>query len=155
MGLNIKDLAIRSTAFEPEGPIPTRHTGEAEDVSPALEWSGVPEGTRQLALICHDPDAPLPHGWTHWVVYGIPADATGIPEGGGDAFTQGETDFGSQGYGGPMPPPGHGIHHYYFWLYALDTELDAEPGLTRAELLDRIDGHVIEQARVKGTYRRD
>lgn len=152
MALNVKDLKITSDAFENGGRIPDRHTYDKANVSPGLSWSGVPEGTRELAMICHDPDAPLPHGFTHWVVYGIPADATGIPEGQSDAYTQGKTDFGEQSWGGPLPPAGHGDHHYYFWLYALDTELGAEPGLTRAELLERIEGHVIEQARVIGTY---
>lgn len=153
MGLNIKDLTISTPAFDPGGPIPDRHTGAGEDVSPALSWSGVPEGTRQLALICHDPDAPLPHGWTHWVVWGIPAGSDGIPEGGGSSFSEGLNDFGNPGWNGPAPPPGHGVHHYYFWLYALDTEID-QADLTRAQLLDAIDGHVIEQARVVGTCER-
>jgi Raf kinase inhibitor-like YbhB/YbcL family protein len=118
-----------------------------------MRWSGVPAGTRQLALVCHDPDAPLPEGFTHWLVYGIPPDAGGIPEGGG-RFTEGRNDFGNEGYNGPSPPAGHGRHHYYFWLYALDTEIAAGPGLTRAELLELIADHVIEQARMVGTYKR-
>jgi Raf kinase inhibitor-like YbhB/YbcL family protein len=154
MPLNIQDLEIGCSAFKWGGRIPTECTGEGEDISPRLEWSGVPEGTKELALICHDPDAPLPRGFTHWVVYGIPADATGIDQGGGGKFTEGQNDFGNAGYGGPMPPEGHGTHHYYFWLYALDPELDAEPGLTRAELLERIEDHVIEQNRLVGTYER-
>jgi Raf kinase inhibitor-like YbhB/YbcL family protein len=154
MGLNIRDLTVTTPAFEPEGAIPARHTGEGEDVSPALRWSGVPEGTRQLAVVCHDPDAPVPHGFTHWVVYGIPPETEGIPEGGGDAFTEGVNDFGNSGYNGCMPPEDHGRHHYYFWVYALDTEVDAGPGLSRAELLERIEDHVIEQNRVVGTYER-
>jgi Raf kinase inhibitor-like YbhB/YbcL family protein len=154
MPLNIKDLKIESPAFGQGQRIPTRHTGEGEDVSPELRWSGVPAGTAQLALVCHDPDAPLPYGFTHWVVYGIPADATGIEEGGGGKFTEGQNDFGNSGYGGPMPPEGHGTHHYYFWLYALDTEIDAGSGLTRAELLEQIKDHVIEQNRLVGTYER-
>ncbi len=153
MGLNIADLAVSSPAFAAQQPIPDRHTDSGEDVSPEITWSGVPAGTRQLALVCHDPDAPLPHGWTHWVVYGIPAGATGIPEGGGGELAEGRNDFGNIGWNGPAPPPGHGIHHYYFWLYALDTEV-IEPGLTRAELLDRIGDHVVEQARVVGTCER-
>jgi Raf kinase inhibitor-like YbhB/YbcL family protein len=151
MGLNIKDLRIRSAAFEDGGRIPDRHTTNGENISPPLEWSGVPDGTRQLAVICHDPDAPLPDGFTHWLVYGVPPTETGFPEGGGK-FTEGRNDFGDQGYGGCAPPPGHGTHRYYFWVYALDTEVTAGPGLTRAELLDQIRDHVVEQARTVGTY---
>lgn len=152
MGLNIADLEVHSSAFEPEGAIPRKHAKDGDDVSPPLAWSGVSDGTRQLALICHDPDAPLPHGFTHWVVYGIPSDTASIPEGGGEGYTEGRNDFGDTGWGGPQPPPGHGRHHYYFWIYALDAEVDAEPGLTRAQLLDRIADHIIEQNRVVGTY---
>ena len=151
---HLGSLSLTSTAFEHAGPIPTRHTGEGEDVSPALSWTNVPEGTRSLALVCHDPDAPLTYGWTHWVVYGIPADATGIPEGGGADFTLGKNDFDKGEWGGPMPPPGHGTHFYFFHLYALDAELDLAPGLTNLELLERIDDHIIEQARIVGTYER-
>jgi Raf kinase inhibitor-like YbhB/YbcL family protein len=153
VALNIQDLAISSPAFKAHEAVPTRHTGEGEDASPQLEFHGVPDGTRQLAVICHDPDAPLPDGFVHWVLYGIPADATAIAEGGGVAYLEGPNDFGGTGYNGPMPPDGHGPHHYYFWVYALDTEID-EPGLSRAALLERIRGHVIEQARLVGTYER-
>ena len=154
MPLNIKDLALSSSAFAPEGAIPTKHTGEGDDVSPQLTVSGVPEGTQQLAIICHDPDAPLPHGFTHWTCYGIPADVTEIPEGGGGDYAEGPNDFGNTGYNGPMPPEGHGMHHYYFWVYALDAALEIGPGLSRAELLEQMAGHIIEQARLVGTYER-
>jgi Raf kinase inhibitor-like YbhB/YbcL family protein len=149
--LNVQDLEIRSNAFEPHRAIPVRHTGDGEDVAPALEWSGVPEGTKSFAVVVHDPDAPLVDGFTHWVAYGIPADATGLAEGGGDV-TQGVNSFGNRGYNGPMPPAGHGPHHYYFWVYALDEDLGLEPGLDRRALLERIEDHVVEQARVIGTY---
>jgi Raf kinase inhibitor-like YbhB/YbcL family protein len=149
--LNVQDLAIRSSAFDPHGQIPERHTGDGEDVAPALSWTGVPEGTASIAVVVHDPDAPLVDGFTHWVAYGIPGDATGLPEGGGGAV-HGENSFGNRGYNGPMPPGGHGPHHYYFWVYALDEDLGLEPGLSRRELLARIEDHVIEQARVIGTY---
>lgn len=112
----------------------------------------MPEGTQQFSLTVHDPDAPMTHGATHWVLYGIPASTTSLEEGGGRDFIAGENYLGNQGYDGCAPPSGHGTHHYFFHLYALDVELDAEPGLTRLELLDRIDGHIIEQARVVGTY---
>ncbi len=149
--LNVQDLAISSPAFEPHRRIPERHTGDGEDVAPALEWSGVPEGTKAFAVVVHDPDAPLVDGFTHWVAYGISGDAGGLPEGGGDAVA-GVNSLGNDRYNGPAPPPGHGPHHYYFWVYALDEDLDLEPGLGRRDLFERIEEHVIEQARVIGTY---
>ncbi len=152
MGLNLGDLSLSSPAFGYHEPIPTKYTNEGEDISPPLEWTNVPEGTRQFALIVHDPDAPTTHGFTHWVLYGIPASTTSLEEGAGSEFVEGQNDFGTQRYGGCAPPAGHGTHHYFFHLYALDTELDGEPGLTRLELLERIDDHIIEQARLVGTY---
>jgi Raf kinase inhibitor-like YbhB/YbcL family protein len=149
--LNLGDLALRSPAFSNHEPIPQRHTSDGENVAPALEWSGVPDGTEAFAVVVHDPDAPLVDGFTHWVTYGIPGDARGLPEGGGDALA-GVTTRGDAGYRGPAPPPGHGLHHYYFWVYALDDDLDLEPGLHRRALFERIEDHVIEQARLVGTY---
>ena len=149
--LNVQDLRVTSPAFDGHGAIPERHTGDGEDVSPPLEWTGVPEGTRAFAVVVHDPDAPLVEGFTHWVAYGIAGDAEGLSEGGADV-TQGVNSMGEAGYMGPAPPPGHGPHHYYFWVYALDEDLALEPGLDRRALLARIEDHVIEQARVIGTY---
>jgi Raf kinase inhibitor-like YbhB/YbcL family protein len=150
-------MQLTSTAFEPGGPIPTRHTGEADDLSPALAWSGAPQGTRSFALICHDPDAPLvkpgTYGFVHWVLYGIPGSVIDLPEGAGD-YVQGVNDFGNAGYGGPMPPPGHGAHHYFFWLLALDSEPELPPGLTLWELLEKIEPNVIGMNRLVGTYSR-
>ncbi len=147
-------IEITSSAFEMGGEIPEEHTGDGEDASPPLEWTGVPEGTKELVVTCDDPDAPLPYGWVHWVLYNIPPTTTGLAAGSSGGFVEGPNDFGNQGYGGPMPPPGHGAHQYYFWIYALDAVLDLPPGLTRRELLERIEGHVIEQARLVGTYER-
>lgn len=151
--LNVADLRLSSPAFEHHKRIPDRHTSEGDDVAPELTWSGVPQGTRAFAVVVHDPDAPLVDGFTHWVAYGIPGDAQGLPEGGGTAV-QGVNSFGKAGYGGPAPPPGHGTHHYYFWVYALDQDVSLEPGLDRRALLERIEDHVIEQARLVGTYSR-
>jgi Raf kinase inhibitor-like YbhB/YbcL family protein len=150
--LNVADLKLRSPAFNGHSPIPSRHAGDGEDIAPPLEWSGVPDGTEAFAVVAHDPDAPLVDGFTHWVAYGIPGDATGVPEG-GRVGTTGTNSFGNRGYNGPAPPPGHGTHHYYFWVYALDEDLDLEPGLDRPALLERIEDHVIEQARLVGTYK--
>jgi Raf kinase inhibitor-like YbhB/YbcL family protein len=151
--LNLGDLALRSPAFANHEPIPARHTADGENVAPALEWSGVPDGTAAFPVVVHDPDAPLVDGFTHWVAYGIPGDARGLREGGGDAV-EGVTSRGDSGYRGPAPPPGHGVHHYYFWVYALDEDLGLEPGLDRRALFERIEDHVIEQARLVGTYER-
>ncbi|MEA2189594.1 MAG: hypothetical protein QOK16_4605 [Solirubrobacteraceae bacterium] len=149
--LNVADLTLRSPAFSNHESIPRRHAQDGENLAPPLEWSGVPDGTKAFAVVVHDPDAPLVDGYTHWVAYGIPGDATGLPEGGGDAVA-GVNSSGDVGYRGPAPPPGHGVHHYYFWVYALDEEIDLEPGLDRRALLERIEDRVIEQARLIGLY---
>jgi Raf kinase inhibitor-like YbhB/YbcL family protein len=151
--LNVADLAVSSPGFEPHGEIPARHRADGDNVSPALQWTGTPAGTRSFALVMHDPDAPLVDGFTHWVAYGIPADATGLPEGGDDAVA-GLNSSGEPAYTGPAPPPGHGLHHYYFWIYALDADLGLAPGLDRRQLIARIEDHVIEQARIVGTFER-
>jgi Raf kinase inhibitor-like YbhB/YbcL family protein len=152
--LNLGDLTVTSSAFEHGDRIPDRHTCDGEDTSPELTWTGAPEGTVEFALICHDPDAPLTDGFTHWVLWGIPGDADGIPEGGGAAFSEGTSDFGAQQYNGPAPPPGHGTHHYFFHLYALSASPSVGPAATRSELLAAIDPLILAQARVVGTYHR-
>jgi Raf kinase inhibitor-like YbhB/YbcL family protein len=144
----IKDLRITSPDFEPGGRIPDRFTAYHENETPTLDIAGVPEGTEELVLICHDPDAPRPHGFTHWTVYGIPADATRV--GPGHGFREGPTDAGRAGWYGPRPPAGHGTHHYYFWVYALNTKVDGAP--TREDFLLRYAGNVLEQNRIVGTY---
>jgi Raf kinase inhibitor-like YbhB/YbcL family protein len=151
--LNVADLKLSSPAFAHHKRIPDRHTTDAENISPALEWSGAPEGTKSFAIAVDDPDAPLINGFTHWIAYGIPGDATGVPEG-ADKLTEGTNSMGETGYVGPAPPPGHGVHHYFFWVFALDSELDLEPGLDRRAFADRIEDHIIEQARLVGTYDR-
>lgn len=157
MAFALSDMTLSSSAFDAGGVIPTRYTGEGGDVSPPLSWSGAPEGTKSFALICHDPDAPLvspgSYGFVHWVLYGIPGSATGLDEGGGD-YTKGVNNFDKEGYGGPMPPEGHGPHHYFFWLMALDAEPDLPAGLTLWELLDKIEPNVIAMNRLVGTYKR-
>lgn len=152
MRIGSGDLTVHSPAFGAGERIPERHTAKGENISPALEWSGVPPEARQLAVVCLDPDAPWLQGFTHWVLYGIPATVTGVPEGGGGLYVEGVRSKGQSGYSGPNPPPGNGIHHYYFFLYALDTEITDGPGLTREELLERIDGHTIAMNRLVGTY---
>jgi hypothetical protein len=157
MAFALSDMKLTSPAFQHHGKIPQKHTGEGEDVSPPLSWSAAPGGSRSFALICHDPDAPLVspgnYGFVHWALYGIPGSTTELPEGVTE-FSQGTNNFDRQGYGGPMPPRGHGTHHYFFWLLALDAEPNLAPGLTMWELLEKIEPHVIGMNRLVGTYSR-
>lgn len=157
MKFALSDLRVTSPAFAEGAPIPSKHTGEGEDTSPPLEWSAVPDGTQSFAVICHDPDAPVVssggYGFVHWVIYNIPGSATGLPEGVADHAT-GPSDFGKAGYGGPMPPNGHGTHRYFFWVLALGRAADLEPGLTMREFLEKIEPDVLGMNRLTGTYER-
>lgn len=155
MSLKLGSFRVTSSAFGASGRMDKKYAGDGGNASPPLEWSRAPAGTKEFALICHDPDAPRPHGFTHWVVYGIPQVMTKLTEGQkSDAFTPGVNDAKKQGYTGPYPPSGHGLHHYYFWVYALGLEMKLKQGLDRAQLLDAISGHILEQARTVGTYER-
>jgi hypothetical protein len=153
---------LTSTAFGAGEVIPRRFTGDGEDVSPALSWAGAPLVTREFALIVDDPDAPTPQPWVHWVIYKIPPTVTGLPENiakveaptAPSGVLQGKNSWHRAGYGGPAPPPGHGVHHYHFKLYALDTPLEAAAGRTKEQLLELMSGHVIATAELIGTYQR-
>lgn len=151
---------ISSGSFEPGGPIPARFTCEGEDVSPALAWQGVPEGTRSLVLIVDDPDAPDPKApkmrWVHWVLFNLPPDGDGLPEAvsrsGLPAGTGvGLNDWKRADYGGPCPPIGR--HRYFHTLYALDVELDLERP-SRSEVERAMAGHVLARAELVGTYQK-
>ena len=151
-------LQLTSSSFQPEGNIPRQFTCEGEDISPDLTWKNAPSGTKSFALIVHDPDAPRAGGFTHWVVYNISAKVTHIPQaapkgeklpGGG---IQGKNDFGQTGYLGPCPPSG--THRYYFYLYALDTELKLPSGATKDDVEKAIKGHVLEKAELMGKYKK-
>lgn len=147
-------ITVTSSAFEEGQPIPKAYTGDGRDVSPSLAWSGAPEETREFALICDDPDAPRAEPWVHWVVYRIPGSCAEMQEGGTGAAVEGTNSWGRTGYNGPLPPPGHGTHHYHFKIYALDTPVDLAPGATRAQVLDAVDGHLIDEGELVGTYER-
>ena len=144
--------------------MPRDYSPDGRNVSPPLSWSGLPEGTRQLAVISQDYGAGRPPPWVHWIIYNIPASAEGLPEGiPFDAdhpmpaeiagAVQGNNGWGLPAYRGPAPPVGS-VHHYHFAVFALDEELDLAPGLDRAELLDAIDGHVIGQGDMVTLYER-
>jgi Raf kinase inhibitor-like YbhB/YbcL family protein len=154
-------IRVTSSAFTEGQRIPKKYTGEGQDVSPPLAWSNVPEPTKELALICDDPDAPR-GTWVHWVIYKIPAGTKGLPEGVPQApqlkapngAVQGMNSSDATGYHGPMPPPGHGVHHYHFKLYALDAPLDAKPGLDKKALSEAMRGHILAEGELMGTYER-
>lgn len=133
------------------------------NVSPALSWSGAPAGTKSFALTVYDPDAPTGSGWWHWVVYNIPANAMTLPAGAGDpkknllpaGATQGNTDFGVPGYGGPCPPPKDKPHHYHFTLFALDADkLDVPANATAAYVGFNIHAHTLAKAELTALYGR-
>lgn len=149
---------LTSSAFEHESNIPTQYSCDGRNISPELSWSAAPAGTKSFVLVMHDPDAPIAGGYTHWLVYNIPASAHHIPEnapnqdqlpGGG---MQGKNDSGKYGYTGPCPPSG--THRYYFRLYALDTELGRDSGASKASLEKAIHGHILATAELLGRYKR-
>lgn len=155
-------ITIQSRSFPAGGPIPVRHTGDGEDVSPELSWSGLSAGTAELVLVVDDPDAPVAEPWVHWVLYRIPPGSTGLPEGfhgtmvppGHAGLRQGVNSWNTVGYRGPAPPRGHGVHRYRFTLYALDRALELPPGLDKTRLLEAMEGHILAQGEVVGTYER-
>lgn len=161
-GQSTARIEVTSRAFTDGQPIPPKYTVDGDDVSPPLSWSGLPEGTKELALICDDPDAPA-GTWVHWVMYKIPADANGLPEAVAKqprpkeppGVVQGSNSWGpgeNIGYGGPSPPSGR--HRYYFKLYALDSELELEPGVDKEALLQAMEGHILGYGELMGTYER-
>ncbi len=154
-------VVLHSSAFEPNGAIPAKYTCEGEDVSPALAWSGVPSGTKSLALIVDDPDAPDPAApkmtWVHWVLYDVPPSTQGLPEAVGASSLprgtrEGLNDWKRTGYGGPCPPIGR--HRYFFKLYALDTELGDLGEPTKAQLEKAMAGHILGEVQLVGTYQK-
>jgi Raf kinase inhibitor-like YbhB/YbcL family protein len=158
----VQAMKLSTPAFESERDIPRRHTCDGEDVSPALSWSDVPAGTQEFTLIMDDPDAP-PGTWVHWVVYGIPTDQRGFPEGLSKSekldsgAIQGKCwgvdSFSRTGYHGPCPPPG-APHRYYFRLYALDEKLSLPAGASKNEVLAAMEGHLLAEAQLMGRYSR-
>ena len=154
-------MKLTSSQFENQGEIPKKFTCDGEDISPALAWSDIPAGTKSLALIVDDPDAPDPANprmtWVHWVLYNIPATANALPEGVTskdlpEGTMEGLNDWKKTGYGGPCPPIGR--HRYFHKLYALDVVLPDLEKPTKAELEKAMKGHVIKQEELVGTYQR-
>jgi len=152
---------LTSPAFKNTERIPAPYTGEGADMSPPLEWGDPPDATKSFALICDDPDAPV-GTWDHWVLWNLPGEQRQLPENVAKVDTlpdlggarQGKNSWPKIGYNGPMPPKGHGTHHYNFVLYALDAPLDLKAGADKKALLAAMKGHVLGQARLTGTYSR-
>jgi Raf kinase inhibitor-like YbhB/YbcL family protein len=151
------EIKLTSSAFKEGQSIPRQYTCDGVNVSPPLEWSGVPKSAKTIAIICDDPDAPA-GTWVHWVLYNMPAENIGLVENlpatqdlkaGG---FQGKNDFGKIGYGGPCPPSG--THRYFFKIYALDSELPLKAGATKADAEKAMEGHVVLQGHLMGTYKR-
>lgn len=143
-------FVLTSPDFKAGKTIPTQFTGEGANKAPGLNWSGAPKNTKAFALIVDDPDAPAEEPFVHWVVYNIPADRKDLNTLGD--VTQGENSYQHMQYDGPKPPKGHGIHHYHFKLYALDTMLALQQAVTKNELLAAMQGHIIAQTELIGTY---
>lgn len=151
-------LQLTSSGFQNNGDIPARFTCEGDDTSPELNWTSAPGGAKSFALIVHDPDAPRAGGFTHWVVFNIPANINHIPENTprGEKLSQGgiqgKNDSGRNGYMGPCPPSG--THRYFFRLYALDNVLDLGTSIGKTELEAAMKGHIIAEAELMGTYKK-
>lgn len=156
--VNNMQISISSNAFKEGDFIPAEYSCEGKDISPALSWEGIPDGTESIALIVEDPDAPM-GTFVHWVLYNIPPEKTSLPEAVpkdetlSDGSMQGRNDFGRIGYNGPCPPPGK-PHRYYFRIYALDTKLDLLPGASKAEVEKAMKGHVLAKGELMGRYSR-
>jgi Raf kinase inhibitor-like YbhB/YbcL family protein len=146
------EFELTSIAFNDGQPIPRKYSCEGDNVSPPLDWSAPPEGTQSLALIVHDPDAPI-GDFTHWLAWNIDFLDGGLDEG-THPPAEGTNGFGENGYDGPCPPPGHGAHRYFHELFALDMELELEPESNSEQLEDAMEGHVLGGAELVGTYER-
>jgi Raf kinase inhibitor-like YbhB/YbcL family protein len=145
-------IQFTSPAFSEGSVIPKRHTCDGADKSPQLDWSSIPQGTKSLALIADDPDAPV-GTWVHWVLYDLHPDLTGLSEGASGKGMEGKNDFKKLGYGGPCPPKGS-EHRYYFKLYALDAVLNLKEGATKADVEKAMRGHILAQGQLMGKYSR-
>lgn len=154
----VMSISITSTAFAEGRPIPDKYTCTGSNVSPPLKWDNAPAGVKSFALIADDPDAPM-GTWVHWVIYNLPPATTSLAENLPslpelpDGSKQGVNDFRQPGYGGPCPPPGK-PHHYCFKIYALDAMLSLESGASAKGLLKAMDGHILAQGQLVGTYQR-
>ena len=150
----IQDINMKliSSAFNHGNPIPSKYTCDGQDISPPLAFSDIPENTKSFALIMDDPDAPMGI-WDHWIIFNMFSSIQNINEGETPKSMGGRNSWGRTGYGGPCPPSGE--HRYFFKAYALDTELNLEEGVTKEELIEAMNGHIVGKAVLMGTYSRE
>jgi Raf kinase inhibitor-like YbhB/YbcL family protein len=152
------ELVVTSDGFAPNAPIPTRYTQDGENLSPPLRWSSLPPETREVVLLCEDPDAPLPKPYVHWIACGIPPSMTELPEGVArrvpPPVRQLKNSTRQEGWAGPAPPLGHGPHHYHFQVFALSEPLRGFAGSDRDALVDAMRGHILAYGDLVGTYER-
>ena len=159
MNMQAADFTLNSLDFQAGKKIPTEFTCDGANKIPKLVWENPPVKTKSFALICDDPDAPA-GVWVHWVIYNIPGDKRSLDhvkdrsEKLSDGSMQGQNSWPHIGYDGPCPPKGHGIHHYHFKLYALDSMINLKPKATKEQLLKAMNGHILAQAEVVGIYER-
>lgn len=146
-------LVVSSSAFSEGQFIPEKYTCDGQNVSPPIKWSGAPEKTKSIGIICEDPDAPSGI-FTHWVLYDLPGTTKELAEGSSGGAKEGMNGFGKKGYGGPCPPAG-GAHRYFFRVYALDTESPGNAGSSKEEVIAAMQGHILAEGQLMGRYKRN
>jgi Raf kinase inhibitor-like YbhB/YbcL family protein len=149
-------IEVTSPDFAHGERLPVASTVDGAGLAPTIEWTGLPPGTKSVAFVCEDPDAPLPEPYVHWIAYGIPATTTSIAEGSAtEEMNLGKNSKRKIGFTPSAPPPGHGLHHYHFQVFALDTAVDLEAGADRPALVERMKGHILGWGEIVGTNERE
>jgi len=148
-------IEVRSVAFDADTPLPISCTVDGVGAPPPLSFHGVPEGAASLVVLCEDPDAPYPEPFVHWMVYGMPGVAEDLDAQSQVSYRLGQNSKLEVGYAPAAPPPGHGVHHYHFQVFALDRKLELAAGVGRSDLLDAMKEHVLAWGEIVGTYQRE
>jgi len=148
-------IEVRSVAFDGDTPLPISCTVDGVGAPPPLSFHGVPESAASIVVLCEDPDAPYPEPFVHWMVYGMPGVAEDLDAQSQESYRLGQNSKLEVGYTPAAPPPGHGVHHYHFQVFALDRKLELDPGVGRSDLLDAMKEHVLAWGEIVGTYQRE
>lgn len=147
-------MEVTSKAFKTGQPIPRKYSQDDGNVSPPLAWEGAPRETKEFVIICEDPDALGYQPWVHWLVWGIPGERNSVAEGDTSSFKEGKNSLGKTKYAGPLPPPGHGAHHYHFRVFALDEAVELKSGANRDDILEAMEGKILDHGELVGIYER-